>query len=123
MSISGRAQGVRLFFRVGGAHPIARLRSLVVPPQNLCSFSPPNPPSKGGLLGHFLCPVCCKAWKAGGSCTLADLRGVGVLQRSVEKKGSRHWSGPKHLDTGLGGGNLVRKGWPLWPLTLGFREP
>ena len=39
VSISGRARGVRLFFRVRGAHPIARLRSLVVPPQppKLCS--------------------------------------------------------------------------------------
>ena len=34
MCISGRARGVRLFFRVRGAHPIARLRSLVVPPRH-----------------------------------------------------------------------------------------
>ena len=51
---------MRLFFRVRGAHPIARLRSLVVPPQppKLCSFRvqgsyPPNPPSKGASSFFF----------------------------------------------------------------------
>ena len=52
--ISGRARGARLFFKVRGAHPIARLRSFEVPPQppKLCSFRvqgsyPPNPLARG----------------------------------------------------------------------------
>ena len=52
--MSGRPRSVHLFFRVRGAIPIARLRSLVVPPQppKLCSFrvygSYPQPPVARG---------------------------------------------------------------------------